>query len=478
MKIKIKKPLALLLLSILIVLFSLNIGMFWDNVLFASKMGNPLFENGILRWDLLPLDSDPGHPPFLATILAFGWTLFGKSLAVSHWMMLPFIFGLLWQIAFFVRFFVKEKSLQIWAFLLVVADPTLLSQLVLVNPEIIQLFFFFLALNGVLKNNLYLKIVGLAFLGIVSYRGMMLCFGIFLIDFLIHLFVNKRNIKSFFTKRNIIVYILAATPAIIYLSWRLLTKGWISSHPEENWGNAWHFETTYDFIKNLLRNALVLIHRFLDFGRIVPFLFIVFTVYIKRKSIRWKKIVPIIIIVFFSTIVIYTTSLLINNAMGHRYYIPSFLALALLSFLLLKHYKFKKLLYLGLLGSLLLGNFIIYPDNISQGWDASLAHIPYWNLREDAIDYMDANQIPIPKSASFFPNRTTIDDIDLNGDMRSFIEFTGEEEFVFYSNVYNISDEDLDALTREYQKLKSFEKFNVRIDIMHKKKVNNHEFEN
>ena len=113
--------------------------------------------------------------------------------------MLPFIFGLLWQISNLVNHFIKDKFYQFFTFILVIADSTLLSQLVLVTPEIIQLFFFFLALNAILNEQLYLKIIALAFLGMVSYRGMMLCGGLFLIDFFIHLVIKKRSLKQFFS---------------------------------------------------------------------------------------------------------------------------------------------------------------------------------------------------------------------------------------------------------------------------------------
>lgn len=155
--------------------------------------------------------------------------------------------------------------------------------------------------------------------------------------------------------------------------------------------------------------------------------------------------------------------------MGHRYYIPSYLSLGLLSFLLIKEYKVKKIIYVGLLSSLILGNFIVYPDNVSQGWDSSLAHLPYWNLRRNAIEYMNAKQIPVQETASFFPNKTTIDNVDLNRDMRSFIGFSGTEKYVLYSNVYNLSDEELKILYRNYYSLKLFEKRYVRVEIMQKK---------
>ena len=88
-----KKIIILLLISTAIFISSL-IGIFWDSVLFASKMGNALFSNGIFNWKAIPIEIDPGHPPFLATLMAATWTLFGKSLAVSHLIMWPFVFSL------------------------------------------------------------------------------------------------------------------------------------------------------------------------------------------------------------------------------------------------------------------------------------------------------------------------------------------------------------------------------------------------
>ena len=82
---------------------------------------------------------------------------------------------------------------------------------------------------------------------------------------------------------------------------------------------------------------------------------------------------------------------------------------------------------------------------------------------------MDVEQLPISETASFFPNCTTLDNVNLNGDMRSFTEFTGAEDYVFYSNVYNLSDEDLQELHQNYYILKSFVKCNIRVEVMQKK---------
>lgn len=442
--------------------------MFWDNVLFASAMGNPLFENGIFSWSSIPIEVDPGHPPFLATLMALGWSLWGKSIEVSHWMMLPFVYGLLWQLFRLVQHFITDKALQVCAFVLVILDPTLLSQLVLVNPEIIQLFFLFLAINSMLRQEHYVKMIALAVLGIVSFRGMMFCAGVFLIDILVHRLVKKESLRYFFTIKNIMAYVVGSIPAISYLCWRLFAKGYIFTHPSKKWGNALGYESIYDLISNIARNTLVLGHIVSDFGRIAVVLFVIVTLISRRRTIDWNRVRPLIIIGIGSIIVVSIVSILIQNTMGHRYYIPLYLMTAMIAFLLLDHYRWKKTIYGLMILSLLMGNRIIYPDRFAQGWDSSLAHIPYWNLRKEALKYMDENNIPINMTATFFPNRVKIDYVDLNDDQRSFLHFSGQEPYVLYSNVYNISDDDFDRIHNQYTLIKSLKKHGVRLELYQK----------
>ena len=158
--------------------------------------------------------------------------------------------------------------------------------------------------------------------------------------------------------------------------------------------------------------------------------------------------------------------------MGHRYYISSYITLGLISAILIQEFKFKKLIYLGLLSSLILGNFIIYSDNFSQGWDSSLAHLPYWKLRKNAIEYLDKNNISISATATFFPNSTTIDNIVINGDMRRFLNFSGNEKYVLYSNIFNLTDEEFSLLYHNYNQIKLFEKHNIKIEILKNIKFN------
>lgn len=466
MKRKLIKASILLLISILIVFFSRNIGMFWDNVLFASKMGMHLYLNGPFNWNMPEL-LDAGHPPFLASIMALGWKVLGRSLEYSHYLMLPFIFGLLWQLYSFVSFFVAERKYQSWAFLFVLADPTLSSQLVLVNPEIIQLFFFFLALNSLLRQKSVLKVLSLAFLGIVSYRGMMLCAGIFLIELGNGIVIRKLSLKRILSLPLLIEYSVGALPALVFIGWRLITKGWIINNPAEIWGRAWDFNSVLDFLRNFGRNIIIVVHRFGDFGRFIVLLFVIIALWLRRGNSNPKH-TSLLIIGIFSTLLILISSLLIRNPIGHRYFIASYLSFSLLAFVILENSKWCKSLYFILLLSLLGGNFLVYPAKIAQGWDASLAHLPYWNLRIDALEYLDDSKININETASFFPNLPEIDDIDLNGDKRKFLKFSGKESYVFCSNIYNLNDSDLELIDNYYTVLKQFKKRKVYINIYKK----------
>lgn len=458
---KLNKILFFSLIGLVIFIFSHNNGMFWDNILFASRMGNQLYENSVFNW-YMPDSFDPGHPPFLGFILAIAWKIFGHSLWVSHLAMLPFTIGLLYQLHVFANYYIKDKTLVFFAFLLVLVDPTLSAQLVIVNPEVPSLFFFFLAINGILYNKYYIKIIGLFFLSIVSFRSMMLSAGIFLFDFSNHLFLNKEKLKNILTYRFILSYIIGSLPGLLYVSWRLKTKGWLQTHPNSPWVDLWHYASPTEF----LRNIVVLGHRYVDFGRIFIFAFIIISLFFFKKKLFTKDIKQLVLLSITSVIGIIITSLIATNTMGHRYFISSYLVIILISFIILNQfYTNKKLIYSLLFIGLITGNLWIYPRDIAQGWDASLAHIPYHKLRQDAIQYLNENDINIEETVTFFPNSTYIDDVDLQGDKRIFEKYTSVNKYVMYSNVYNLSDEEYDNLDTNYTIIKKFNNLRIHIYI-------------
>ncbi|MFY7901112.1 MAG: ArnT family glycosyltransferase [Chitinophagaceae bacterium] len=458
---KTNKMVFLTLLSLVLFFISIEEGMFWDNVLFASKMGNHIYKNGLFNWTI-PDSFDPGHPPFLAFIQALGWKLFGKSLWVSHLVMLPFLFGLLLQLWRFVSFFSDKVIYQRLAFCLLIVDPTFMAQLVLINPEVIQLFFFFLGLNAIFYKQNIFKALSLAFLGIVTYRGMMLFAGLALFDFLLHTIIEKRSLISFFSRKTILIYVIAATPAFVYIIWRLTTKGWLQTHPQSPWAHLWHFVT----LKEFGRNIIVLTQRFADFGRCFVFLLLAFFLFWQRKWLQQKSVKTLLLLAICGTFFIIVVSIFSTNEMGHRYFIVAYLASILLAFEIIKQHPYFKQFYGFLLVALLTGNLWIYPTDFAQGWDASLAHMPYFSLREKAIQYLDEKNIPIEQVATFFPNESTIDDVSLNGDQRSFTAFTDTSKYVFVSTVFNLSDKELSTIHVSFDTIQSFQKNRISVTIL------------
>ena len=75
--------------------FSQHIPFFWDNVSLVSRLAAYYYDTNFQNI-ILPNDIDPGHPPFYPLYVAAIWTIFGKTLAVSHWLVYPFLLGTYW----------------------------------------------------------------------------------------------------------------------------------------------------------------------------------------------------------------------------------------------------------------------------------------------------------------------------------------------------------------------------------------------
>lgn len=457
------------ILGLLFLLISYDYGMFWDNVLFASKMGNHLFENGLFHWTI-PDDFDPGHPPFLAFLLAIIWKILGHSLWSSHVLMYPFICGVIYQLYRFTYYYVRNKRLAYFGVLLLLTDPTLMTSFVLVNPETLIIFFFFLAINGMLYKKNHWKFIGLLFLSFISFRSMMIFAGLFLFDILNQSFIHRKKIKESINYDVLKSYFFASIPGISYVIWRLVTKGWLQTHSESPWASLWQFAT----IKDFFHNVLVLIWRYADFGRIYIFLFLIFAFWFLIKKLRHNESIKQLLLLAISSVgFVIITVLLSTNSFGHRYFIISYICFTLIAFLILLEFKkYKRAFFIFLWLGLFSGNLWIYPEKISQGWDATLAHTPYHQLRKEAIKFLDDQEIDFKQVGTFFPNYNTIDEIDFTNDQRSFARFNEKNNYVFYSNVYNLSDNDHSNLEKKYTEIKRFQRFGIYVSVLKKDLIN------
>jgi hypothetical protein len=460
------KATVIFIFCLMILLLSKDIGFFWDNVLLSSIMGHYLYDNGLFSINF-PIAFDPGHPPLMAFLHAFVWKYLGKTLFVSHLITLPFLFGFIWQLHLFISHFTQNKRYQIIAILFVLGDPTIVAQFFFIGQELPQLFLFLLATNQLLEGKYFFKAIALFFLGICSLRGMMLCGGFFIFEVFYNNII-QHNWKHIFNKKNIAAYFFGASASIAFLCWRLMNKGWIQTHEGSPWEDLWHIAN----LKTIGFNIIILIHRFLDFGRVVVVLFIVVTAFYRYKnklkfSIRTKLLFSLTIL---STCIITIVSIAATNTIAHRYYAISFVFMHLLALHLLNNLiKCKKGILVVLYLFLITGNIWQYPHKIAQGWDASLRGLPYFRLRNKAINYLNESHIKIEDTGTFFPNNFSLDEISLNGDNRKFQDFDSTNNYVLYANVYNISNEQYKQLEQQFIVIKKFEQYGIYIDILKKR---------
>ena len=190
-------------------------------------------------------------------------------------------------------------------------------------------------------------------------------------------------------------YVLPLVCFILFLSYQYSVLGWIIKSPSS--------EGHRDLVgvKQFIINAISIIRVFADYGRFF-FLIILFTcigIVLKKKKQITKEIGELMLFwgcVFITNI---SVMLLSSNPIGHRYlmilYLTGLLIFVNLLFTVLEN---KRVIYIVFSTSVLLlfsGHFWIYPKNISQGWDSSLAYLNYFNLKKQMQQYVEDHHIPL-----------------------------------------------------------------------------------
>ncbi|MGK0365234.1 MAG: hypothetical protein ACI85O_002300 [Saprospiraceae bacterium] len=451
-------PLSFLPLAIIPVLFSLNFPFFWDTIQLSSKHAHHFFEHNFSQF-FLPSEMDSGHFPAFGMYLAALWKIFGRTLAVSHLALLPFLIGL-WYFLFKIgNFFLGKK----YAWLLVVftfSDPVFAGQSVLVSPDIAVMFFFLMGLNAILHQK---KIwLGLAAIGLaaMSMRGMMVVLSLYFFSLLVSIVVKEFEPKMDFKKwflflwNKALPYVPSGLLSLAFLAVHYQHTGWIGYHVDSPWATAFEKVDFMGFVKN----CAVYVWRILDFGRIFLLAFGVYAFYHfwQRKNLNsFPNKFYLLLALLAATLFCLSPSVLIHKGLLlHRYLLPVIFTLNLLAIYLLlnANLKYKNaLLTLAFIG-LATGNFWVYPKHIAQGWDATLAHVPYYELREEMIKFIDEIGIKKEEIGSAFPNISGTKYTDLAEVDENFVKFDlDKNNYILYSNVMNdFSDEELMELEENW----------------------------
>jgi hypothetical protein len=405
--------------------------------------------------------------------LALVWSLFGKTLAVSHFSMLPFLLLL-------VFFLLKIGGRLVgfvwapWLILLVFSDPVILGQTALISPDIVLVAFFLMTLEGLWAKRRWLILLGILGLCAISMRGMMTSAALFVWAVVLP-FISKRSFRRLLTTG------LPFLPGFVFSSWFLVwhfkTTGWIGYHQNSPWAGAFQLVS----IPGFMRNIAVVAWRWVDFGRVGELIFLVLVLYSSKwRSFSDKKAAFLPLKAVFSLLIcllifLLPSAFLHQNLSAHRYFLPAFLVTHFLVLVLITRIEVveasKKWLLSGLVFLLAAGNCWIYPVGISMDWDSTLAHKPYHGLRSEAISYLTENSIDFTDVGTEFPNINSGENLMLNGDERQFSKRNFEwNRYVMASNIYNdFSKQDIQRLQEGWSLIWQREKKGVWIRIYARK---------
>jgi len=313
-------------------------------------------------------------------------------------------------------------------------------------------------------------LIGVIGLGLSSSRGMINCVivGLFHIYFLIEKEGWKSLAKSIFS--IVPLYLPAIFVIGVYLGYHFISTGWIGYDPKNsNWAGCFEKVGTIGFF----RNIFIYIWRLIDFGRVFLWIAGLYFIYlIAKKKIILDDKIKILVALFLIAFLVFSPMMLFYKVLnGHRYILPLFIIFTILIanilFEKISSNKLKYIIFSILLFGLLSGNFWVYPDKIAKGWDATLAHTPYYILRPKMIQFINDHQIPIDSIGTEVPNDVKLKYIDLSDDERKFPrkDFS-KHNYILYSNIYNtFTDEDIDELKNKWRIVKEYKLIQVRMTL-------------
>lgn len=380
-------------LLILLVVFSLEIPFFWDEVHYigtAFSIYDSNFQSFIPR-----LEHDQGNFPFYGFYMALSWKLLGKSVTVSHFAMLPILTGIVWEYFMISKRIIPSKWL-FFVLLLFLLDPTFITQSVLMGHDIFLLYFFMLSLRSILYENRFIYAIAIFLLAFHNVKGIPYAFSISIFYFFNRLIIEKKKLNL----TDWIIHLVSLFAWGVWLLYHKKITGWYILTPVGDYGNIFHISLSF------LKRVILSLWQIADFGRIFLIILVIYFLFFMRKmklEVNLKKIllaggiISGISVIFFS---------LIDVNLCHRYFFPIFIFLQLLAsyfVVYIVYIKCRWIVILTLYVGLITGNFWIYGGGFSNGWDASLKILPYFELKNKMDSFVKEQNINPVEIGTKFP---------------------------------------------------------------------------
>lgn len=434
------------LMSLVVLLVSQDLFFFWDTVQLGSKHAHWYYDTGFTHF-YLPEDLDSGHPPLFGMYLALAWLVWGKSLFVSHLVMVPFVFGIFYfgiSLYYFrsgeassnIQITTGGSRLFIGLMSLVMCTP-LMGHIILVSPDVILIFGFLATLYFIERRSSLGLVMSAIVLALISQRGL-----IVLGTVAIWILLFRKD------DRDLFIYLI---PGFVLFSaffiGHYIHSGWNMFHDNSPWSPSFKMSNIY----GVVRNVGIYIWRLIDFGMIFMWMLLGWMIY-KHKYIRTDRYLMLMILL---VCILGMITIPFAGLINHRYYLPVHVLLGMLTlFYVSRHMLVRNrfILVIICLG-IFSGHRWIYPVPISQGWDTTLSHLPFYSLVADAYQFLESENIPLDRVGTGFPLRSSQRYINLKtgGQMKQYnLE---KDTFILWSNVMNELNDDIFTLNKRFNTL-------------------------
>lgn len=460
---------------LLLTFLCLNNCYFWDNIQQTSKEAHWFYLTNFKSFFIPVKETVDGisgtgyHPPLMGFITAVLWKIIGYKLWVSHVFVLLWACLLIFNAQKLIKKIFPEKYVG-WVLATVLLESTLLSQYAIASPDFILFTAFIISLRAIFERKNGLLAIGVFFLCCINMRGVFV--GVIL--FVAHNYYSylesegKYNIKSFLS--ILLPYLPTLIVLVVYFTTYLMTNGWFFNSSS----NTVHYSMP-NGVGRIVKHFAEFGLRSVENGR---FFVWVLALYFALKVLKTKKMlnkdIRTLSLLFILLTALYVLFIFISQMpFSSRYFMPQFFVLTILALYFITQFantKKIRLLFVLVLLFELTGNLWVYPNRIAKSWDGTLAHLPYYQLREECLNYIDEQKIDYKDINAGFCLYGDRRFLDLQ-QKKQVINSGTNRKFFIYSNISNVEDSFVDSLnnTAYWRPLKRFDKGFVSV-ILYKRK--------
>jgi len=461
----------IVLIYIFLTILSANYCYFWDNIQQITKEAHWFYLTNFKSL-LMPSQNSGAeivatgyHPPLMGIMTAALWKLLGYKLWVSHVFSL-FWFNILvynsWKIV--GRFF--DQKIAGWILAIILLESSLLTQFVIASPDFILFTAFILSLRAILEHKNGLLAVGIFFLCTINMRGVFVGSALFISHLYYINIQSASKIRLLDLTKLAIPYLPTLLILLAYFSYYLISRGWFFANPESNSHYALP-NGLFRIIKHIAEFGL----RSIENGRIFIWVIGIGVAYMTwRRKIKLSPEKKFLFAIFALLTGLFVLFIFITQMpFSARYFMPQFFILTILTLSGLENFYTEKVLkfaYILVLIFELTGNLWVYPGKTAKSWDCTLAHLPYYGLREECFNYIDQNNMDYNDISAGFCLYGSRQQIELETAGKTIGNDENCKYFIF-SNISNLDDNFACELENKnhWKPLKVFEKGFVKIII-------------